>query len=339
MDVNSHMAHAGAYSELKDPIAMNIRFFLNSFFSGPQAPFFLAADNGHFAAHGLSVTFTEGESLAFAVPTLATGNYDVAYGDLNTLIELASHGSAPLAVWIMHNRPPYTIAVVKGGPVRSPMDLEGRKLVSHPEDAAWKLFPEFCRATSVDPKKVQVEPSDIGHEDMVPLMLQGRWDGIFGFVNTIKAHTIEAGLDPDAVLDHLEWCTYVPALYGGAVMATQEFARDHPDALRGLLAAINAGLHDAIADPDAAIEAVRRRNPVLDVKANRARLVGTLNLEMADAEGARIGIGDADDTRLAHAIRLIAEAKNLPREPLTSEVFVREFLPPLDQRVRTLARP
>ncbi len=330
---------ADSFLVMKAKSPMQIRFLLNSFFSGPQAPFFLAADNGHFAAEGLEVIFTEGESLAYAVPVLAAGGYDVAYGDINTLMEMAAYGTAPLAIWIMHNRPPYTIAVVKGGPVRNPLDLAGRKLVSHGEDAAWKLFPEFCRATGLDAASVSIEVSELSHAEMVPLMLEGRWDGIFGFVNTINAQTIEAELDPGAVLDHVEWRTHVPALYGGAVMVTRAFAEQHPDSVRGLLAAINRGLHDTIADPDSAIAAVARRSPTLDIKANRARLLGTLALEMADAEGARIGIGDADNDRLATGIRLIAEAKGLPRQPLVSEVFSRAWLPPLAERVRGLARP
>jgi NitT/TauT family transport system substrate-binding protein len=321
-------------------VLQQVRFFLNSFFSGPQAPFFLAVDNGHFERNGLDVHFTEGESLAYSVPVLAAGGYDVAYGDMNTLIEMKSVNPAvsPLAVWAMHNRSPYTIAVDADGPVMNPADLAGRKLVSHPEDAAWKLFPEFCAATGLDISTVEVEPSDLGHDEMVPIMRDtGRWEGIFGFVNTVRAHTIEAGLDPDKVLRHLEFRHYLPELYGGAVMVTRDFAEKNPQAVRGLLSAINLGLKDAIADPDAAIAAVARRNPKLDIKANRARLVGTLGLEMAGPEGARIGIGDADDGRILAGATLITKAKSLTRIPDPSEVFDRQFLPPFGERVTSLA--
>ena len=320
-------------------VPQQLKFFLNSFFSGPQAPFFLAADSGHFARHGLEVHFTEGQSLAYAVSALAAGGYDVAYGDMNELVRLKAENAdiAPIAVWMMHNRSPYTIAVTADGPVRTPGDLRGRKLVSHPEDAAWKLFPEFCAATGLDIESVSVEASDLGHEVMVPMMLEGRWDGIFGFVNTIGAHTIEAGLDPTRVLRHLEWREHLPELYGGAVMVTRAFAARAPEAVRGLLAAIYLGRKEAIADPDATIAAVSRRNPEIDVKANRTRLVGTLGLEMAGPEGACLGIGDADDDRIRAATRLIATAKGLGRGPEPSELFDRQFLPPLAERVTSLA--
>ena len=103
-------------------VPQQLKFFLNSFFSGPQAPFFLAADSGHFARHGLEVHFTEGQSLAYAVSALAAGGYDVAYGDMNELVRLKAENAdiAPIAVWMMHNRSPYTIAVTADGPVRTP---------------------------------------------------------------------------------------------------------------------------------------------------------------------------------------------------------------------------
>jgi NitT/TauT family transport system substrate-binding protein len=59
---------------------------------------------------------------------------------------------------------------------------------------------------------------------------------------------------------------------------------------------------------------------------------------MAHPEGARIGIGDMDDQRLARLITQIVQTKRLPRTPSVREVFDRSFLPPLEQRVRSLGR-
>jgi len=100
---------------------------------------------------------------------------------------------------------------------------------------------------------------------------------------------------------------------------------------------VNRGLHDVVADPAAAIDAVVRRNPALDRAANLARLNGTLALEMAHPEGARLGLGEVDDLRLAEAVRLIADAKGLATPPSVDRVFDRRWLPPLSQRVRSLA--
>ena len=321
-------------------MATTLRMILNTFYSGPQAWFFLAADRGYFAQAGLEIVFTEGDTLANAVPKVASGAFDVGYGDLNALIEHAGRDArtAPIAVFVMHNWSPYTIAVAAGGPVRAPAQLAGQVLLTHPNDAALRMFPEFARRVGLDTATVRIETSAAPHRELVAEVLAQRGAaGLFGFVNTLGSAAIEAGLDP-ARLRHFEWRRHVPELAGAAIIASADLRARDPGALRGFLAAVNRGLADTIADPDAAIDAVARRNPAIDRAANRARLAGTLAIEMSHPDGARLGIGDLDDARLAHAIDLIAEVKRLPAVPPASAIFDRSLLPPLAERVRTLAR-
>ncbi|MGJ7491135.1 ABC transporter substrate-binding protein [Variovorax sp. ZT4R33] len=42
--------------------------------------FFLADDRGYFREEGLDIEFTEGDTLANAVPKLMTGAFDAGYG-------------------------------------------------------------------------------------------------------------------------------------------------------------------------------------------------------------------------------------------------------------------
>jgi len=316
-----------------------IRFILNTTYSGPQAWFFIADDRGYFRDAGLEVVFTQGDTMANAVPRLADRSFDVGYGDMNALVECAAArpDEAPIAVFAMHNRCPYTIAVPAAGPVRTPQDLSGRRLVTHPNDAAWRMFPEFCAASGLDPASVAIEESGLPHQEIVPKLFEGRWDGLFGFVNTVRSRTIEAGFDPDATLRHLEWQHHVPSLYGGALMVTPALLHDHPEVVRGLVAAVNRGVVETVADVDAAIDAVARRDPKIDRAATRARLLGTLAVEMADPEGARIGIGAIDPARLATTIELMGRAKRLPSVPSVDQLFCDRFMPPLAERVTSLA--
>lgn len=319
---------------------LRLRFILNTFYSGPQAWFFMADDRGYFRDEGLAVDFSEGDTLANAVPKLADGLYDAGYGDLNALVECAAArpDDAPVAVFAMHNRSPYTIAVAADSPLRTPGDLAGRRLVTHPNDAAWRMFPEFCAACGIDASTLQIEVSALPHRELVPMVLQGRWDGIFGFVNTLGAQTIEAGLDPARVLRHFEWQHHVPSLYGAALMVTRRLLQTQPQAVAGLVRAVNRGLQDTVADIDAAIDAVARRNPALDRAANRARLAGTLQLEMGHPEGATLGIGAVDPARLRTTVALMARSKALARLPAAEQLFDASFLPPVGERVHSLAR-
>ena len=40
----------------------------------------------------MDIAFTEGDTLANAVPKVASGAFDIGYGDMNALIELAGQG-------------------------------------------------------------------------------------------------------------------------------------------------------------------------------------------------------------------------------------------------------
>jgi NitT/TauT family transport system substrate-binding protein len=317
-----------------------LRMQLNTFTSGPQAWLFLAEARGDLRDEGLAVEFVEGDTAANTIPKMAAGGFDIGYGDLNALIEHAAAGkpNAPLAVFASYNASPYTIAVPAAGPVRGPRDLAGRRLVAHPNDAALNLFPEFCARTGLARDDVAIEISDAPHSALVPRMLAGEWDAMFGFVNTLAAASVDAGLEPSAVLRHLEYHDHVPELYGMAILVTRSLGRAEPDTVQALLRAFNRALRDTVADVEPAMQALIARNPAINVEANRRRLLGTLRLEMGREEGARLGIGDLDDARLDAGIALIAETKGYPLRPAAAELFDRSFLPPRAERVRNLFR-
>lgn len=324
-----------------------LRFILNTFYSGPQAWFFLADDLGFFRDEGLEIEFTEGDTLANAVPRIASGEFDCGYGDINALIELAAvsaTGQVPLrAVYATFSASPYTLAVPAAGPIRTPTDLAGALIGSHPSDAAWRLWPEFVAHTGVDTRQVRIEESSLPHSQMIVQMLDAsRWQAMFGFVNTLKAAAIEAGRDPDRDLRFLEYRDVVPDLYGAALMVSASLLRDEPQVVVALTRAVNRGVAqvlDGVGGLDAAIDAVARRNPAIDRAANRARLTGTLALEMAHPDALRHGIGDLDDDRLKRSIDLIVRAKNHPRTPSIHEVFDRRFLPPRADRPQPIQSP
>lgn len=318
-----------------------LRMQLNTFYSGPQAWFFLAKKRGYLDDEGLSLEFIEGDTAANTIPKMASGGFDVGYGDLNALIEHAAAGkpNAPLAVFASYNASPYTIAVAQSSPIFSPKQFAGQRLVAHPNDAALNLFAELCARTGLDPQSVQIEISAAPHSELVPQLLKGRWDGLFGFVNTLIAASLDAAIaSPREHLRFIEYHDHVPELYGMAVMVSRELARDEPQTVAALLRAFNRGLQDTVADPAAAIDALAEQSPAINQLSNLQRLLGTLALEMGRAEGAVLGIGDLDDGRFAQGIDLIVGTKGFPCRPLAQDLFSREFLPPLAHRVRNLAR-
>jgi NitT/TauT family transport system substrate-binding protein len=317
---------------------LKLKMVLNWRYQGPQCWFFLAQDNGHLKEAGLDVTMDQGNGSGAAVGSVASGSYDLGFGDINALIQLVAGkppgSDAPLAVSAMYNRPPFAIAVRADSPIKTPKDLEGRTLGGTATDGALKLFPAFARLAGVDAAKVSIVNMQANLREQ--MLQRGQVDGAFGFVNTIRFSAKLAGIDPDRQLRFINYGDYGMDLYSNAMIVSRKLATERPEAVRGLLRAINRGLVDTLKDPDAGIEAVARREPLINKAVERERLVATLKDEMSHPEVARLGIGDVDDERFRKSIAVVVEADGLPRTPASEEVFSRAFLPPLNERVTKL---
>ena len=85
--------------------------------------------------------------------------------------------------------------------------------------------------------------------------------------------------------------------------------------MKGFIAAINHGLKDSMKDPDAAIDAVAKREPLIKPAVERERFDATLKDEMNRPEIAKIGLGNVDKARLKKSIDILVDAQKLPRTP------------------------
>lgn len=328
------LAQPETAADAPDKPPETLRFLLNSGPSGANAWFFVAQDRGFFRDEGLEISFTDGRGAYTAATRQFAEGFDLAYGDINSLIEVAaSHpGKAPIGVYMMFNQTPAVIGVNASGPIATPRDLPGRRLNGHASDVALSLWPPYAAATSVDPKSIDPRVVDLSPAKMVAAMLDGKSDGIFGYFTTLTAAAMTNNLDPAAVLRFLRYDAALPDFYGSAVMASEALVTERPGLVGRAVAAINRGVIAAIADPEAAISAVMTRTPNARRDVELARLQGTLAREMAHPEGKIIGIGDADDGRLGRSIAMLSKTKALPTTPPLRSIFRRDFLPPLDDR-------
>jgi NitT/TauT family transport system substrate-binding protein len=288
--LGAHVPEAAAQTKIK--------MILNWKYQGPQAWFFIAQDKGYFKA----------------------------------LIDFASKkpAEAPLAVYVMYNLPPFTIAVKKDSPIKTPKDLEGKTIGGTATDGALKLFPAFAKVAKIDPAKVNITNMTPNLREQ--MLLRGQVDGVFGYVNTIWFSAKLIGIDPEKDMRFINYGDYGMDLYSNAIMVSRQLAKDNPNAVKGFLRAINRGVIDTLADPDAAIEAVMKRDSLGKREVEKERLIATLKAEMAAPEIATIGLGDVVDARLDRSIQLVVDANALPRKPARDEVFDRSFLPPRAER-------
>jgi NitT/TauT family transport system substrate-binding protein len=121
-------------------------------------------------------------------------------------------------------------------------------------------------------------------------------------------------------------------------MVSQSLARGKPEAVKGLLRAINKAMGEVLANPDAAIELLGRKEPLLNQAIEKQRLLYVTNTLIVTPEARELGVGDIKDARMADSIEAIVASFELPRKPAVADVFSRSFLPPKPERLLASAR-
>jgi NitT/TauT family transport system substrate-binding protein len=312
-----------------------IKMVLNWKYQGPQAWFFIAQDRGYFKAEGLEVEIDQGEGSSAPIAKVASGSYNAGFGDINALIAMVASrpNEAPVAVYQLYNTPPFAVAVKADSPIRSPKDFEGRTVGGPANDGALKLFPAFASTAGIDPSKVKI--SNMAPNLREQMLLRGQVDAVFGFINTIWFSAKLVGIDPAKDLRFIRYGDHGMDLYSNTIIFSRALVRDNPKAVAGFLTALNRAIKDVVANPEAGMDAVMKREPLLKRDVERERLIATIRQEMSHPEIAKIGFGDVDPQRLSLAIKLVAQANELPRVPAVGEVFNRSLMPALSERIRS----
>jgi NitT/TauT family transport system substrate-binding protein len=320
--------------------ARPLKMLLNSGYSGANAFFLVAEDKGYFKDAGIELTFTPGRGAYTASERMMKEDFDIGYGDVSALIETVSREprQSPVAVYMMFNATPSVLVVKQGGRVELPYDLVGRTLVGHATDVALNTFPVFAAHARIDPQEMTINTTEASMASMLQDLVAGKCDAVFGYNSTIRAAAAAEKIDPDKQLRFFKYEDLMSDFYGSAVMVRRSLLTDAPQAVRGLLRAITRGLRDAILQPDAALDMLAKRDAKIDRAIERARFQNTLDGEMSHPEGQRIGIGDFDEGRLATHIVQMVEGRKLQRVPGILEVFNRDYLPPINERITSLGR-
>ncbi len=302
-------------------------FALDWKFEGPSAGYFAAIDNGHFEEQGLGVEISAGQGSLDAIPKVATGAFPVGFADINSLVKfLDQNPGAPVtAVMMIYDKPAFSVVGrASQGITEDPKSLEGKTLGAPPPDGAWAQFPAFASANDLDMDAITVEP--VGFPTREPMLAEGNVDAITGFSFSAVLNLVRLGVPRDDIVTLL-MADHGLDLYGNAIIANTNWAEENPDALRGFLAAIAAGVQDAIDDPRAAVEMMAERNPAADIELETERL------ELANRDNiltdwvAENGFGIIDDERMARALEQIAETYEFQNEPDASLYFTDEYLP------------
>jgi NitT/TauT family transport system substrate-binding protein len=320
-------ASAGAQAQTR------IKFQLDWRFEGPSALFLAGNAKGYFKQEGLEVTIDAGNGSGNAVNRVASGTYEMGFADLAALMEFVGNNpgapSKPVAVMMVYNNTPAAVLALRKSGIKSPADLNGRKLGAPVFDAGRKAFPIFAKANNLNLSSVQWTSMDPPLRET--MLARGDVDAITGFTFTSLLNLNARGVkDADVVV--LPYPDFGVRLYGNAIIASEQLIQKDPETVRKFLRAFTKATADVLKDPDGAIEFVKARDGIIDVALERRRLRLAIQSSIATADARAEGYGAVNEARLALMASQVADAFSTKTRIDPAGIWNGSFLPSAKER-------
>jgi NitT/TauT family transport system substrate-binding protein len=229
-----------------------IKIGLSTRFYGPVLPAYIAEELKLYEKYGIKGEVTAYKGGAGAMEALVAGAADIinyfppgvalAYTQ-GAKAKIISTGSArPVGWWIM---------VKKGSPIKTPKDLEGKKIGVTSAGSTTDFFAKWVAHKA----GIKAESVPVGGGGLVPHLLQGSLDAIVAF--PALSYSLQVSGDGRILVDlGKEMPINLPDVW----VASQEIIDKRPDVLRQALKALYASVRYLKEHPDYAVKFIKEFN-------------------------------------------------------------------------------
>lgn len=305
-----------APAQSADDVSVRLNWYLVGF----HAPIYLGKANGYFTDEGINLTINEGRGSGVATQVVGSKSDTFGIADAGTMIIAVSKGIPIQAIMSPMNVSPFGIISRADANIRTPQDLEGKKLAVTAGDALTQLFPAVVKSNDLDAGKIDMVFVDPAAK--VVSVLEKKADALLGSADA-QFFQIEAKGVKAAALNFADIGVNTVGL---SVITHRDTAAENPDLVRRFVKAMQRSYEAAIADPDAAIAAAVDAKPDVDAGVLKGQLLVDLGLlESPSSKGKGIGYGAAEDW--GRTISLLKEYRGLKTDEDASHFYTNAFLP------------
>jgi NitT/TauT family transport system substrate-binding protein len=316
-------AHAAA--------SRNVRLMMDWLIQGTHAPFAVAQNKGYFEKEGLNASIDSGKGSVNVAVSVASGAYQFGLVDFPTLVSFNKRnpGTPLVAVYIYFDGSPLSIISRKSAPIRTPADLNGKKIAGGPGVAAYDSIGLLIKPSD----HVTINWVPIQLQLFAPMFLRGSVDGMGGFLNSMIPAAVDAGMKLDD-LQVLKFSDFGVNTYGLALVTTRHLIETDPEMVRGVVKAVNHGLIDTIAAPHDALKVLLAKDAMLNPKTEELRL--SIALSLIDTPHVQsAGLSSVEPKRLQETVDGVLQKEQATGAgaPTPASVYTDAFLPPIADRM------
>jgi len=307
------LAATGALAE--DKVSLRLNWYLG----GLHVPFYYGKDRGFYAAEGIDLTINEGRGSANTVQVVAAGSDTFGLADSSSVVLTAAKGADIKSVMSILNTTGYSVVSLADAPIKTPKDLEGRKVAVTPGDPLGALLQAVCKANNVDCGKVtmvQVDPAA-----KVVAVLEKKTDGLLGGADDQYFLIKYKGANPYA----MRYADYGANIVGMTIMTSGDTIKKNPDLVKRFVRATVKSWEEAKKNPGAAVDAAMKAKPDLNRQSTLDQLM--VDIDLMDSKNSKGRVGWGAQADWDQTLAILKNYRDLQTDKGWTYFHTNEFLP------------
>jgi NitT/TauT family transport system substrate-binding protein len=305
---------AAAPAHAADPVS----FRLNWYLGGLHVPFYYGKEKGFYAAEGIDLTINEGRGSANTVQVVAAGSDTFGLADSSSVIATAAKGADIKSVMSLLNSTGFSVVSLAETGIRTPKDLEGKRLAVSPGDPLGQLFQALAASNKLDMSKitlVQVDPAA-----KVVAVLEKRADALLGGADDQYFLIKQRGLQPAA----LRYADNGANIVGMTIVTRTDVIKGKPDLVKRFVRATAKSWEEAKKNPGAAVDAALKAKPDLNRQSTLEQLM--VDIELLDSPNSRGRLGWGAQADWDQTIDLLRKYRDLKTDQPWTTFHTNEFV-------------
>ena len=295
-----------------------VSFRMNWYLGGLHVPFYYGKERGFYSAEGIDLTLNEGRGSANTVQVVAAGSDTFGLADSSSVIVTASKGADVKSVMSLLNSTGFAVISMASTGIRTPKDLEGKRLAVSPGDPLGQLFQAVAAVNKLDMSKislVQVDPAA-----KVVSVLERKADALLGGADDQYFLIKQRGIEPAA----LRFADHGANIVGMTVLTKGELIKSKPDLVRRFVRASARSWEEAKKNPGAAVDAALKVKPDLNRQSTLDQLM--VDIELLDSQHSKGRIGWGAQADWDQTLTLLKKYRGLETSQPWTAFHTNEFV-------------
>jgi NitT/TauT family transport system substrate-binding protein len=309
------LAAASTSAPAQDAVSLRLNWYLG----GLHVPFYYGKERGFYKEEGIDLTINEGRGSANTVQVVAAGSDTFGLADSSSVVATAAKGADVKSVMSLLNSTCFSVVSLASAGIKTPKDLEGRKLAVSPGDPLGQLFRALAAHNKLDMSKisfVQVDPAA-----KVVAVLEKRVDALLGGADDQFFLIKYKGEEPAA----LRYADHGANIVGMTILTQGAIIKGKPDLVRRFVKATARSWDEAKKNPEAAVDAGLKAKADLNRQSTLDQL--KVDIELMDSPNSKGRTGWGDQKDWDQTIALLKQYRDVATDKPWTAFHTNEFLP------------